>query len=74
MHLLLPGIFLIKLAKVKQGEVFEGLELLTKILSPAKRTVAATPVIEVIPDADGNLFCLLNWYFLRITSLFHFNK
>lgn len=52
------GIFTIKIPKLNQGEVFEGLDLLTTLLAKRKNnkneklSQMASPLIEVIDDAD----------------------
>ncbi|XP_031548926.1 protein SHQ1 homolog [Actinia tenebrosa] len=43
-------IFFLKLPKLHQGEHFEGLDMLTSLLSPRKKTKMNQPLIEVIND------------------------
>jgi protein SHQ1 len=42
------GHFVVHVAKVKSGEHFEGLDLLTKLLAPSGQTSASGPLIQVL--------------------------
>ena len=62
--LFVAGEFNIKVTKVKQGEQFEGLDMLTKLMATPGSTSAKAPVIEVVGgseevDEEGNLDTLV---------------
>lgn len=44
----LSGSFVIKVPKQVPGEEFEGLDMITKLLTPKGQTSAKQPLIEVI--------------------------
>ncbi|XP_069141108.1 protein SHQ1 homolog isoform X2 [Argopecten irradians] len=46
------GSFTIKVPKATEGEVFEGLDMLTKLLTPKGQTSAASPLIQVLDSSD----------------------
>ncbi|KAK6176745.1 hypothetical protein SNE40_014986 [Patella caerulea] len=62
------GHITIKVPKKTQGEVFEGLDMLTKLLAPKGDRAATEPLIEVLgSDADCPPGCILDdneidWY------------
>lgn len=54
------GSFTVTVPKATEGEVFEGLDMLTKLLTPKGQTSAASPLIQVLDssensDKDGEL-------------------
>ncbi|KAL4226388.1 Hsp90 cochaperone shq1 [Mactra antiquata] len=48
------GIFTVLVPKETSGEHFEGLDMLTKLLAPQKKTKDVSPLIEVINDDDDD--------------------
>ncbi|XP_022254832.1 protein SHQ1 homolog isoform X2 [Limulus polyphemus] len=46
------GTFTIKMPKMSPGEVFEGLDMITKLLTPSGKISAASPVIEVLDSTE----------------------
>lgn len=44
------GVYVVHMPKQSPGQVFTGLDLLTKLLAPNPRTVRAQPVIEVLEN------------------------
>jgi len=47
-YILFPGTFTLVFPKATPGEVFEGLDMLTKLLAPSGERSAKQPVIEVV--------------------------
>nr|KAG5704890.1 hypothetical protein BaRGS_003873 [Batillaria attramentaria] len=47
------GCFTAKIAKLRSGEVFEGLDMLTKLLTPPGETSAAAPGVEIADQSCG---------------------
>ncbi|XP_060078474.1 protein SHQ1 homolog [Ylistrum balloti] len=45
------GSFTIKIPKATEGEIFEGLDMLTKLLTPKGQTSAASPLIQVLDSS-----------------------
>lgn len=59
--LALAGTFVINMPKQYPGEVFTGLDLLTKLLAPNPKPSTSTPLIEVVGKFCSQfpfLFCL----------------
>ncbi|XP_033746162.1 protein SHQ1 homolog [Pecten maximus] len=46
------GSFTIKVPKATEGEIFEGLDMLTKLLTPKGQTSAASPLIQVLDTSN----------------------
>ncbi|XP_076313606.1 protein SHQ1 homolog [Tachypleus tridentatus] len=46
------GTFTIKMPKTSPGEVFEGLDMITKLLTPSGKLSAASPLIEVLDSTE----------------------
>ena len=49
----LLGAFVVKVPKETEGEHFDGLDMLTKLLAPAGKTTAKQPLIEVLGKISG---------------------
>lgn len=48
------GVYVVHMPKQSPGQVFTGLDLLTKLLAPNQRTGPARPVIEVLENRSAN--------------------
>jgi len=63
------GTFTIKVPKASPGKHFEGLDMITKLLTPKGNTSAAQPLIEVLGKTefkrDGCILCISLYFLAR---------